>query len=840
MGKSDYYINRYELSRGEYQADIQPKYFEHESITVKEYGIESLDKSIDYIIYRFDRIYEFNQEQQLKRSVFDNSRFYTKINWDLIEKEEKILYKPFSTSYIKYHKISGKPLEYILFEQSKESTADEPYAPFKPTFFKKWREKSYSEKYKNFQENHQRYLKLKEEEQKWILEYSKIVKNTQKDYQNKKKDAIEIYFQLILDTSKFTVPFKKKYTLIYNEEDKSLIVNYSILEVLPILSVLRNQVYSEYKDKFDIYEDNRLKERRFNRFLNELILKILLGLFIPDSMNLISSIHFNREVFDEDGKKIKGYDMSLILTGNQFKEIFQSNKKIDIEKSIRELNRDLTLVKKLIPNGIYLEEENWENRENNFYVFKENFLKELSIQEEGYISRAALEIICKFDKLEQLTINNQHLEVIPKEIFSMKLLKSITFKSNKIKEIPSEIKNLTQLRRINFSNNQIRYFSDALVELNSLENLLIKNNYIPSITRNILNSIVSSELKELHLDGNPIFDNIKMKDDFNAKRVIAKLIAEMEKPKIEQQYNPNKWDKKLDDNRPLIITEGKTDWRHLKKALERFHKDSEYLDLNPDDFKDYIDIGAGESTLDSWLKSTAKSRQEQIHIFMFDRDTSKYVQEYGKKDFIQVLDKDYLNRLKKKLEKNYGDKSSPKYQNIEKSLDNGLYTQVDAEIKNILTGKEYKEWENLSHNQVYALCIPEIKNSDSPRTLDEICIEFYYKEKDLKTTKDGKRLFFADEFKFNKENNGDSSKRFISKCGKFKTSSCQVKDGAITELTLISKPVYAIDDEQCNNNLLLSKNDFTKYIENDVKGFDNFDIENFRLIFDVIEKIVND
>jgi len=291
---------------------------------------------------------------------------------------------------------------------------------------------------------------------------------------------------------------------------------------------------------------------------------------------------------------------------------------------------------------------------------------------------------------------------------------------------------------------------------------------------------------------------------------------------------------------PLIITEGKTDWRHLKKALERFQIIyGEYIDLNIQ-FEEYHDIGAGESTIDSWLKSTAKLKQEQRHIFMFDRDTSKYVEEYGKKEFIRVLDKDYLNRLKEKLEKHYGDKSSTKYLNIEEYLDEGLYQKADEEIKKVFTGDEYNEWEKLSHNQVYALCIPEIKNSDSPRTLDKICIEFYYKEKDLKTTKDGKRLFFADEFEFNKENKGDNSKRFISKCSKFKTSSRKVKKGATAELTLISTPVYSIDDEQCKNNLLLSKNDFTKYIENEVEGFDDFDIENFRLIFDVIEKIVKD
>jgi len=839
MGKYNYDIKRYTLSNGEYQAEIKPKYFEHESIRVKECSIESLDISIDYVVSEFDRIYKFNEKQEFKRNVGNNSKLDNNIDWYLIEKEQKVLYKPFSTSYIKYHEISGKPLKYMLFENSNEFTFYKPSVPL--TFLKKWLEKSYNEKYKNYQENYQRYLILEEEQTKWFLKYPKIVKNIQENYQNKKKDAIEIYFKLILDTSKLTVSFKKKYTLIYNEEDKSLIVHYSILEVKSILLVLRDKIYDEHKDKFDIDEDNHLKEERFNRFLNEVTLKTLSGLFISDSMNLISSIHFNREVFDEDGEKIKGYDMSLILARNQFKEIFQSNKKIDVEKNIRELNRDLILVKKLIPNGIYLEENNWINVEDNSYIFKENFLKELSIQEEGYISRNALEIISKFDKLEQLTINNQYLEVIPKEIFSMKLLNSITFKSNKIKEIPSEIKSLTELISIDFSDNEIKYFSDSLRELNSLKKLFIKNNNITNISKNILKSLVSSQLEELNLEGNPIFDNIKIKNDFDAKEVIAKLIAEIEKPKVEKKYDSRKSDRKRDDNRPLIVTEGKTDWRHLKKALERFQIIyGEYIDLNIE-FEEYHDIGAGESTIDSWLKSTAKLKQEQRHIFMFDRDTSKYVQEYGEKEFIRVIDKDYLNRLKEKLEKYYGDKSSKKYLTIVQNLDNGSYQEVDEEIKKALIGNEYDEWKKLSNNQVYALCIPEIKDSDSPRTLDKICIEFYYKEEGLKTTtKDGQRLFFADEFEFNKENKGDDSKRFISKCGKFKTSSRQVKDGATVELTLISTPVYFIDDEQCKHNLLLSKNDFTKYIENEVEGFDDFDIENFRLIFDVIKKIVKD
>lgn len=294
---------------------------------------------------------------------------------------------------------------------------------------------------------------------------------------------------------------------------------------------------------------------------------------------------------------------------------------------------------------------------------------------------------------------------------------------------------------------------------------------------------------------------------------------------------------KSNNKKPLVITEGKTDWQHLKKALERFQYDDIYTNLNIE-FEEYIDTGAGESVLDSRLKSRAKSENDRVHIYIFDRDTPSY----GKNSFTKILDEDYKKRLKDKLKKYYGCDSSKTYKTVENNLDNGLYKEIDSEIKKALTGEDYEEWERVSNNKVYVFCIPEIKNSDSPRTLDSICIEFYYKETDLKTTnKEGQRLFFADEFEFKEKN------CFISQCGKFKTKLREIKSGATKELTLISSGtktksnnVYGVNDREYKNPLLLSKNNFTKYIVNEVRGFSNFDIENFRLIFDVIEKIVKD
>jgi 5S rRNA maturation endonuclease (ribonuclease M5) len=44
---------------------------------------------------------------------------------------------------------------------------------------------------------------------------------------------------------------------------------------------------------------------------------------------------------------------------------------------------------------------------------------------------------------------------------------------------------------------------------------------------------------------------------------------------------------KSSDKKPLVITEGKTDWQHLKKALERFQSDGIYTNLNIE-FEEYI------------------------------------------------------------------------------------------------------------------------------------------------------------------------------------------------------------------------------------------------------------
>ena len=226
----------------------------------------------------------------------------------------------------------------------------------------------------------------------------------------------------------------------------------------------------------------------------------------------------------------------------------------------------------------------------------------------------------------------------------------------------------------------------------------------------------------------------------------------------------------LDD--VIIITEGKTDWKHLKKALTKFQKQGVYLNLNIQ-FEEYEQTDMGDSELATMVRTYAKVKQEKKHIMVFDRDQ---VGKNGKKDVKKLF-------VEENLFSNHG-------------------------------------------NYVYSMFIPKI-NDD----LDEICIEFFYKKKEVINAWDnGKRLFYGNEF---------NQQTQVSFCGSYKTDKPYPKVLDILDGDN-RKKVYYINDEKCAHNIALSKNDFTNNIITDVEGFDNFDIEYFKLIFDVIEKIVND
>lgn len=80
--------------------------------------------------------------------------------------------------------------------------------------------------------------------------------------------------------------------------------------------------------------------------------------------------------------------------------------------------------------------------------------------------------------------------------------------------------------------------------------------------------------------------------------------------------------------KPLVITEGKTDWKHLKSALVKLQAQGKFTDIPEFDFLEFEDeIEMGSSHLKTYCLQRAKVTNEKKIICIFDRDESNYVKE---------------------------------------------------------------------------------------------------------------------------------------------------------------------------------------------------------------------
>jgi len=138
-----------------------------------------------------------------------------------------------------------------------------------------------------------------------------------------------------------------------------------------------------------------------------------------------------------------------------------------------------------------------------------------------------------------------------------------------------------------------------------------------------------------------------------------------------------------DELRPLIITEGKTDWRHLKFALKNLQSLNKHLDLDIR-FFDSDSVEMGDVKLRQMCEYFSNIHQKRKMIFVFDRD--------------------------------------------------------NPTITNRMSGhpQEFKDW----GNNVFSLCLPVPLHRQNYK---KISIELYYTDDVLARTdpQSGKRLWFS-------------------------------------------------------------------------------------------------
>lgn len=205
-------------------------------------------------------------------------------------------------------------------------------------------------------------------------------------------------------------------------------------------------------------------------------------------------------------------------------------------------------------------------------------------------------------------------------------------------------------------------------------------------------------------------------------------------------------------NNALVITEGPTDWKHIKAALERFRKiDNKYTDLNFE-FLEYED-DFGEKELVKMKDSLLKLKNDRKYILISDRDTDE--------------------------------------KNIK---------QFDSEDGN------YKYWGNMVYT--FRIPVPAIRK-DTPN----ISIEHYYTDREIKTIVKcddsvERRLYMGNDFNKYGLNTSESLRCGCrNKCGRDKIA---ILSGNGDE------KVYNIEDEdETTTNFALSKKDFVEKIVND-------------------------
>lgn len=238
-------------------------------------------------------------------------------------------------------------------------------------------------------------------------------------------------------------------------------------------------------------------------------------------------------------------------------------------------------------------------------------------------------------------------------------------------------------------------------------------------------------------------------------------------------------------SKTLIITEGSTDWKHIRAAYNSLKAKGEYTELFSElefDFLEYESksscenyykkLEMGNKTLVSICENYSKLPQETRYIFIADRDDKNTNEKFSIKD------------------------------------------------------KKFKSW----GNNVFSFILPLPKFRENT---PEISIEHLYKDEEIKTEYEiagvKRRLYIGNEFdergvsldhKLICENN--------KKCG---NNNIAIIEGSTNE------KVTSIDNK--NINLALPKSKFASLILDKQYPFDKFNFENFIPIFEIIKEIIN-
>lgn len=188
-------------------------------------------------------------------------------------------------------------------------------------------------------------------------------------------------------------------------------------------------------------------------------------------------------------------------------------------------------------------------------------------------------------------------------------------------------------------------------------------------------------------DGNPI----GKVDDFEEFTKSYELFTQLTESHLQELKELRKQIE--DSTRPLIITEGKTDWKHLKSAFESFKSDYPNLDF---EFHEYEDLNMGNHALSQIIESYEKVSSNRKIIAIFDRDDKSINDKYGEKTYKKI--KDNLFALCIPAISNELDKISTEYYYTESDL-----KRHDENNRRLFDSREFIVTSGISKNKEFIL-----------------------------------------------------------------------------------------------------------------------------------------
>lgn len=239
-----------------------------------------------------------------------------------------------------------------------------------------------------------------------------------------------------------------------------------------------------------------------------------------------------------------------------------------------------------------------------------------------------------------------------------------------------------------------------------------------------------------------------------------------------------------EETEALVITEGATDWKHIKTAysvLSKLEENKELFDHLKFEFLEYVPVATGVD--------------DELVIEMGNSSLCNLCESYAKipnnKKYIFIADRDHDNTNKKLS----------------------------------IEGQKYKNWGNNVFS--FILPLPEHR-AETPN----ICIEHLYKDEEIRTEVDcngtKRRLFLGNEF--DSRGMAFEIERFCEKKNKCGQGKYSIIDGSSGER------VTSLDNKE-EINYALPKMDFANYV---AQHPDEFNFDSFLEIFRILNEILSE